>query len=332
MGKIPLITVSGTNYDIGFLIGSKLKKDIKFIVDSLIDKNLSKKKLDSYLTKSKKYLDYTNAYFPNLINELKGMSDGSGVSFDKLFLLNLEELFLDYERCTSIVLRDRNKIFLYNNEDFDKIFNNRLAIVNVKLNSGVNFLSIGFPGLLLGSSVSINSYNLIQAINSLCPKDNRLGVPKNFIARAILECKNINDAINLIARDNRASGYNHVLIQEDQIINIECTAKNYFVSIPDDLLIYTNHYVFSSFKDAEKLKNSIGRYNYAKKTLNSHKLNKDLIKKVIGSHDKKYPICDHGNKKSNSCTLASIFIDCKTLKMCVSNGNVCKNKYNEYSL
>lgn len=336
---IPLIEVTGDYYDIGCQIGSSLKKQIKKTVKfpAKVAKEHQFFKIDYFVEAAQKYFSYANKYFPNLISEVKGIADGSGQDFDMIWLLNVEEILIDdyFDKCTSIVLREENdKIYLYHNEDFEDYYANNLAIIKANINNKVKFLSLTFAGMLCGSSISVNSFGLVQGINSLHPRDYRVGVPKNFISRAILECKNIKEALDVIKIKERASGYNHILVQGNNIIDVETTATKFKVfNVKDNIFVHTNNYLYNKFLDSEELESSKARLSVAKEIINKNKLvDKNVIMRLLSYHDKKSAICKHKNKGFGESTLSSLIADSTDLKIYATKGNPCKNRHEVYSL
>jgi len=187
--------------------------------------------------------------------------------------------------------------------------------------------------MLPGSSVSLNSFGLVQGINSLHPRETRIGVPKNFISRAILEVDSIKGALKIIKNKERASAYNHILIQNNEAVDIETTANDYKVlKVKENVFVHTNHYLSKLSKFGEKPLRSEMRYNKAMEVLRNNPINQKAVLSILSNHENQFPICHHKTKLDSDVTLASFIIDCKNLTMQVTNGNPCKNKYETYSL
>ncbi|CAL8135580.1 unnamed protein product [Orchesella dallaii] len=100
LNQIPVIHVYGTHYVIGYTIGRQCK--------SLIDSVLTKWKfyndviIEKFLTpEGKQIYDASLALctqkFSSYVDELKGMADGAGVPFYKLFLLHIDSLIVPPE-------------------------------------------------------------------------------------------------------------------------------------------------------------------------------------------------------------------------------------------
>ncbi len=336
MSKIPLVSVSGNHYEIGYQIGEALSKNIKRTINFPIEfaEKYLNGSLKDFINNSKKYLPYANKYFPEYVKELQGIAKGSGQDFDLIWLLNVEEALIDFKpsKCTSIILRDNENIYLYHNEDYLGVFKNNISIIKANINNKIKFLSFTFAGMIPGFSVSLNSYGLIQGINSLHPLNTRLGVPKIFIARAILDCKNVKEAINVFNIKERAAADHHNLIQGKQAFSIETTPNKYKIfNVNRNYFVHTNNYLYPKFRDSEILHRSIGRLNKARESLKLSP-NRERALLIMKDHSKISPICRHKKKDGYDVTLSSMIVDCKNLVLYATNGNPCKNKYYEYKL
>ncbi len=85
-----LLTVNGTNFECGFQIGKALKNSIhtRLKIFKISDKEVIKAKY-----KLQKVHNLCNKKYPQLIDELKGMAEGSEVDYWKLLLFCPEFLW-----------------------------------------------------------------------------------------------------------------------------------------------------------------------------------------------------------------------------------------------
>ena len=76
---------------------------------------------------------------------------------------------------------------------------------------GIGFTSFYSPGLLPGHTFAVNDAGLVQAINHIRPHDQTAGIPRHFIARAVLGSADLDAALSVLSRRDRASGFHHNL-------------------------------------------------------------------------------------------------------------------------
>ncbi|MBI5391693.1 hypothetical protein HZB00_01695 [Candidatus Woesearchaeota archaeon] len=322
MEKVPCIETRGDYYEQGFQMGEVWKNKLPSILNQVFNAAVktncySLSVLEQY---AQKYLSYTKKHFPQFIQEIQGIADGSNQEFKKIWLLNVEEVSFDkqLDHCTSVVLKERdNSYSVVHNEDFDILFKNNVSVIKSK-----DCTSLAFVGMIPGSSVSKNKFGLIQAVDSLHPKDYKTGVPKNIICRAVLEAHSIEQASKIINTKQRASACNHILLQKGRGINIETTAEEIHSQKIHDLFIHTNHYLNPLFKDAYPLLGSKGRYAQLRTALKNPTARS--IHVLLASHNKESPICRHAVK--DEATIASIEANTKKSYFKVIPGNPCTNK------
>lgn len=97
---IPVLHVKGTHYEVGYNIGKCFASQIKSFCT--LSPALKVVVLSVYETKTgrdmyEEYLDVTREHFPEYVEEIRGMSDGSGVSFEHLFLLHIRNELITCE-------------------------------------------------------------------------------------------------------------------------------------------------------------------------------------------------------------------------------------------
>ncbi len=342
--KIPFIEVSGDNYEVGYQIGKKFKKQIAKTVKipEIVATEHKLFKIGYFEKLSSKYFPYANKYFPDIINEIKGIADGANQDFEKIWLLNVEEVIFDryFDKCTTIVARTtNNRIIVGHNEDFHKDFLDNMAMIKVSLNNGVDFLSLIFTGMLAGSSISINSSGITQIINSVSHNDTRIGIPKNFIARKALEAKGINEILSYLKIKERASGYSYNLIKDNEVYCIETSAvQNKVMKIKTPNFVHTNCYVSDLSKDLEKAIYSIRRKELIENLFKKYKnVDEKVIKNILNIKSKIYNgkevvICHNNIKNEEDMTLATAFTEIGSNIISVIKDPSRNNKCDEYSL
>ena len=302
--QFPVVKASGTHYEVGFAIGQTLREVIqKFLLEN---KKVFKKNFARYLSESQKFLTVTVKYFPQYIEELEGLAKGAAVSFEELFLVNNREiadhslLSAELGHCTIVAIPQNGGYLVGHNEDWDIDALDHLYLADVNIN-GTKMYGLNYVYNIIGDSVAVNNYGLIEAVNELYHDDEQVGVPKNFVARAILDCKTLEEAEELMQRIPRASGFNHVLVQGSRLWNIESSAKEYVIEkIEGQKFVHTNHYLTELKRIDKGNQESVARYDKVKQLLTD--INSiDDMKRILS--DRTGPrICREG-------TIGSVIID-----------------------
>lgn len=217
-----------SHYDLGFQIGQKLKTQIQ--KRHVVDSN----------PKIEKCLELCKKHVPEYVEELKGLAGGADVAFEQIFHMNCQ----DYtQRCTTAVFKLKNKYFVAHNEDWWEGDSSDLYVAKITLGSQT-ILGLGYACELLGSAICMSSTGIVQAVNSLAHKNNKIGIPKNFVARKILDSQSTSEVADILQTLPRASGYNHIIAFGTDIYNIESTADKIDVQkITAFPFVHTNHYL-----------------------------------------------------------------------------------------
>lgn len=325
--KIPhIILKAKNNYDLGYQIGNKLKKHIQRSLARKIN-HISNPILSQNIKKSYQYLLTTNKYFPLYVKELEGLAYGAEVSFDQIFLVNCREIYddLDQQRCTTVAVPYQNGYVIGHNEDWEQ--GGDIYIFTVTLDNMVIF-GLNYFTEIMGNAICVNSHSTVQAINDLAHTGNKIGVPKNFIARDILSKRSIEQIISVFSYCPRASGFNHVILtKERRLFNVESTAEKIEIQeIGQEKFIHTNHYL-GKLRMYERWPHNRAfiRYKKAKQLIKVVNTIED-VKRFLRKNDG-YPI-----SIMNDETNASIVINMQDHSVEIAFGNNPKTKYTQYKI
>ena len=194
--RLPYYEISGTYAEVGEFLGTTFRQSIQ---ESIAKRKKDIQNYESYLTKSQQCFDITKQYFPNLIIETEGIAKGADVPVIDYFFINNREVYDEAEaydkmhaanpdHCTVVAGFDINNVTLTvgHNEDWSKDAQDQIYILKATIGE-TTFIGLNYNVTVPGVSASINNYGLIQCVNDLYQKNTKIGVPKNYLARAILE-------------------------------------------------------------------------------------------------------------------------------------------------
>ena len=329
MKRIRVIQAEGSSYEIGLEIGKQTKKEIAKLLSKTERVSTDKKEItDAY----KGYLEHLRK-FPAIIDELNGIADGAGVSFDSIARLNITELERHKrdDACSTVIVMADDKFIVGHNEDGN--LNDDVYILRVKFPDGTRMVSLNYYGSLMGIAVNINSHGLIMLCNALKPSDAGIGLPKRAVDRLLAGCKSINGCINLLEKLPRASGQNFVLINGDEAVSVETSAKKTSVNKIKKNYYHCNNYLEQNLKHLEALDRGAGsfkRSGVAARMVSSLG-SLDDIRELLSSHENQpMSICVHEYRDMK--TLASVFIDLNNKSVLVGHGNPCMSVLEELNV
>lgn len=324
MKKFDYLEVKGSHKDVGKAIGLKFRKEIQ---NRVFDRQKEISNYSEFLKRSEPYYKVTKERFPGLVEELEFMAYAAGVGVSDLFSINNREVYdqEQSEHCTVAVSFNGGGALVGHNEDWKSASSNALYFLKAIIGD-TTFSGLQYKVTIPGVAATMNSWGLVQCINDLY-QETQIGVPKNFLARAVLETKTLDEAENLLKNTKRASGFNHVLIQGNEIRNVEIAGDKLVVErVVNKPYVHTNHYLSNNMELLEKFhtKSSEARYERAKKLIKSNMTEKEMEKLLSDTKNKRYPIC------REDATLGSLIFLPKNKEVYVCYGHPCEGKYLKY--
>lgn len=319
----PYLEVSGTYQDLGFAIGQKFKNQLQ---QSLKIRQQKISNYPNYLKLVEPYFKLTERFFPQYIEEARALSLAADIPLLDFFLMNTREIFEEASGHCTIAVSFNNGAVVGHNEDWDNIEAiNHLYVLKATVN-GTTFLGLQYIGAL-GVSATMNNWGLVQCINGLSAGV-AVGVPKNFIARAILEAKSLDEAEKIIRTAPCASGFNHVLVQNHEVRNFELSGnligETKLINHP---FVHTNHFLTPELQNHKELESpsSRPRYARAKELARNNMSKKDMIALLSDKTNSKYPIC------REDATIGSVILLPEKKEVWICYGHPCAGEFVKYT-
>ncbi|TFH35771.1 MAG: hypothetical protein E4G99_06545 [Anaerolineales bacterium] len=351
---ITLIDAYGSHEQIGQQIGEACKNQIRQMITTyreLIENSHDRLKLswDKAVLQSRKYQPFTAEYLPQYLQELEGMAQGAGVALEDLMVLNsMEGIVTDalHLKCTSFGVSGEHSadghVLLAHNEDWSPEDEASVYLVRARPSGEPAFLALTYGGLI--PNIGFNDAGIGQCCDSVYPNDSRLGIPRIFVARAVLACRTLSEALSAAVIHKRAAGYNHLIGHASgELYNIEVSARQFATHYAQDgIIAHTNHYLDFRLQEIEVQPESL---------LRSHvRLNRAtrLLRTMAPHSPKTYAqiLADHVNRPNSICchdidtpvaferskTIASVIIDLTDGRMHVAVGSPCQSRYQQFDL
>ena len=246
---LPVLRVSGTNYEIGFQVGQHFKERIKNTLDYSPIFKVNKiwdKKNPERLKKVKKI---SEKYFPQYMEELRGYAEGSGIEFHDIFIHNYSHMPRAND-CSTGIFKYENKTLIAHNEDAHPIIGKNAYFLFEKLENGPSFLVYSYPGILPGVAFGFNSNGIFFCCNALPDPTKSVGLSRIFLGRNMFEQKTIEDSLLAAQRYTPRSGgvnYNVVSLKTNSAVNLETTGNASYRTDIADRFFHTNHYISEGF-------------------------------------------------------------------------------------
>lgn len=172
--------------------------------------------------------DRSRATLPDIWAEIEGLAEGLRMDVNDVFMWNCrgDLLHKTSDGCTSLAWRSADGArWVAHNEDGDPYLRGRCRMVDVQPDGAPGYLSFYYPGSLPGHTFGASRSGLVQTINNVRVRQRHAGIPRMLLARAILDCAGLDDALALLNDQPRAGGFHHTLASahDSRMFSIEAT-------------------------------------------------------------------------------------------------------------
>jgi len=253
---LPILHLNGTPYENGAYHGRIMKSRISTLVA------LWKKDIESHyqipadrfikmFLDSTDYINTIKKWTPELLEEIKGISVGSGIDFNTIFAFQLvDEIWTNARsiniphHCTSVGVnnfkKDSSANYIAQNIDITPFYHGFEILLDIKdVDTGSRTLVTSFAGYIgangLNKHIGITENTLSDLKSSLD------GLPVCCIARKVLKISSFEEAVNFIKKVKHASGQNYILGSRHDIISLECASDLVTEYWPDSTKTFTYH-------------------------------------------------------------------------------------------
>ena len=307
----PLIEVAGGAYEMGRQHGEKagalVKKYLVWI------ERITGEPRDRLCRNAMSFLPAMERLSPKLVEEIRGLADGAGISFPEAVLCQARaEASHSWDGgCTAFALRGEatagGMVLAGQNQDLEPEYADVAILLRVRPNDGrPRALMFTFAGQL--GYAGMNEYGVSHFANALYGFKWRSGLPHYPLKRLILEQNSVQEAIGLLEKHRTCSAANLVLADGrggigDVEVRPECTVI--YDDDHADRRLHTNHYLTSRFVRFEDnhLSDSRPRLERIRALVSQAwgKIDVDTMKEFLADHQgDPGGICRHGERGMHS--------------------------------
>ena len=341
---IPLIETGGTPYEIGFDVGHGARDQIQAAAAST-RADFARSNDERVVERIGAYVTATEQVVPEIVEELRGTAQGSGVSFAELFVMNataeLNQEVGRFEECTVVGITQAGTadgtVLLAHNEDALAGWAGLTYLIRAEPKNAPAFAAFTYAGLLLHQGV--NAAGLGSVGNALYARDARPGIPKLFLYRRAIAQRTIEDAIRTVTDERRAFGNNHLFANaEGDIYDVEVSGCHWALHhAGNSFLAHANHFVsptLTHLDQQEDLLNSRLRQQRVERLVDAawgtHTA--ECLRAIMADHAN-YPksVCKHHTPESDLTygTIGSVVIDVGNRMLWACSGNPCRGEWRE---
>jgi isopenicillin-N N-acyltransferase-like protein len=358
----PVVDLSGKPYEMGYQHGSALKPQVQGNIQkvfALMNKYSQANERAVVLRAAKKFVQPTERWSPEIVEEIRGIADGAAVTFEEAFALNcLSELSMnigDFSNplgctcfCAQAPTTKDGELFIGQNQDLWAPWcRDYFSILKITPSVGPRIAMTTLAGMV--GMVGLNSEGLSIVGNGLSIKGNQIGVPIMLFMRRALQQRTIGDVVGLLTKSERASPLNLLVGDSNgEFYDFELAAKDYETFyIGEGSYAHSNNCWSPRLKEKETVQDGIFypdtvvRVNRMRKLLrtNEGSVGFDELKSFLSDHVN-YPrsICRHpdpsipeGQWQDQWETTASVIMEPRKSRLWIAAGNPCEEGYAQYN-
>ena len=341
MANFPLISLLGTAAERGQQYGEAAKEKICINIafyKALFETYGVSWKQAKLVAKS--FEASIQNYLPWAIEEMHGIAVAAGVSYEDILTINCrsEVLFALPDGCSTFgvlpELTENNHTLLA--QTWDWLAGARASTVVLKVQSPTEPEAIicAEAGMLGGKG--LNSCGIGVCLNALSVGHGTVGVPLHIMYRKILGQNTISNALDQIAKPQRAGSGCFVLGSSSGfLMSVEFTPENFDVLMPvNEPLCHTNHYLSGILRAGDSFKRDLTdtfvRLNRLKRLCSGFRGQYTIAKvfEYLSDHAN-YPdsICSHEDSADPEgkrlCTIYAMAMDLNEKTLWITSGNPC---------
>jgi hypothetical protein len=254
-GPLEVVTLEGSPYQRGLAHGRLLRDRIGETM-SLWEREYVQDAFgmhaDDFALEVERQTDFypeIKRWTPELLDELKGIADGSGVDFRRLYAFNLADECYEIEsprpeHCSSIAVwpAQDGPALAAQSLDIEPYWDGHQLLQRHVDEDGTVTLVSSYAGCI--GMNGMNSHGVGVCMNSLSElRPGRSGLPVTMVIRGALRAASAAEAAAFLAEVPHATGQNYVVAGRDGVRDLECSAgaaAPYMADQTAGVLMHTN--------------------------------------------------------------------------------------------
>ncbi|RLI36616.1 hypothetical protein DRO55_03195 [Candidatus Bathyarchaeota archaeon] len=313
------VELEGSPREIGYKRGRIFRDLIRSIAEARLTKITGARRRD-HMEMALRIESVLNETYPELVEELRGMAEGSNLDYEDILMLNA--WWDNPIGCSNVALTETSKgPALGSTLDIGR--SPYLAMMLFKPEKGYSFIHVASPGLL-GVARAMNEAGLCLGGSSVKATDMGMGFPRYALYRVVIQyCSTVEESIRLFERfrEGYRNPANVILLDKDgNAAVVEQTNTRVAVRWAEDGgVACTNHYVEEETRrlqrparteeEVKRLRNSIARYkrlvNFIRRADRENPV--ESLKRILRSHGRG-GLCQHGGFGRLHATVAFIML------------------------
>lgn len=261
---MPVITVHGEGYAAGYMHGKLLQEEVRSIMSSLgaaiTEGGAGGVLARGVLLRKAHQLDER---IPEIYRqEMQGVADGAGVSYNEVLLMNTYDDLVYLAGCSSIAVErgEKNAPALVHGRNLDYDVEGLADMGVIIRYADKDVLSVAFPGYI-GALTGVNDAGITLGSLTSEIAETKLDIPTGVLYRMVLEnARTIDDAERILSERKTTIGNNVAITSagENAVAVFEMTPSSITRRDGEGYIVATNHFIANEYAGAQEEMIGIG--------------------------------------------------------------------------
>jgi len=356
MKRFPLIHIKGsTSYERGRQYGLQAKDGIMSCIRGykVHFKSLAGVAWEEIKEKSLLYIKMAEKEMPDILEEARGVADGSGTDFSEIMALNCRYEVLNHpakkksieeNECTTYAVlpesMEGGKMVFGQNWDYRPFTLDHTLLLHIEEEDGMRIMGLAEAGSLMRNGFNTKGVGVCASSLKSRYDSHEIGLPTTFLRRRILKSGSLEEAEGLIRSWKRSVSNNFLIAsQNGTAADFEVIPDKEYKLLPSEgILTHANHFLADRSVEASRSPKFRGERLEELLRKRQGKITIDYIKECLRDHQG-WPesICTHtppGNTDINLMwqTNASMLYDFSESTLHLCYGPPCEGEYLTYRL
>lgn len=363
MPPIRVLELAGQPYEMGRQHGVAYAAEIRQLAEERIELSGTEKWAGRRVSRAdimalgEACLAHHQAYAPDLMEELRGISDATGVELTELVILNGFTDFIDVvyntgaakvsqpahpaaDNCTAFIVSPKataqGQGFFGQTWDMHATATPFVILLHGQPAGGLRFLTLTIIGCV--GMIGMNEAGIAIGINNLMSGDGQVGVTWPFVVRKALAQDNLDDALACITEATLSGGHNYLLADASgRGFNVEAmSTRREVTEVTAGSLVHTNHCLAGCNINVERERlpesrlSTETRLSRAEQLLQPGRITLDDLFALTRDHGASSGICVHPTAPLYLESCAAAIMRPATKELWATWGPPCENEYERF--
>lgn len=376
MSKVRVLRAGGSPYEMGYIHGKTFAKEIGELTEERLRLSCDpfwtagrQVTLDDVLELGRACLSHHWAFAPDLMEEMQGMAEATGIGLNELVIMNgftdfvdvvanpeamghhhtngpLPGVAVDGGGCTAFVVdastAGDGRGYLGQTWDMHASATPYVLLLDLRPDDGPALITFTITGCV--GMIGMNEHGVAVGINNLLGADGRPGVHWVYVVRKMLAQRSVERALEVLQRAQLSGAHNYLLMGPTASgdwrgFDVEQMATRAAVTPVDSFYVHTNHCLISEMCQVERPRKAVSqastqaRQAQAAQYLGEHSgaITVDTLKALTRFHDgDNLSVCAHVQPGYEVESSGACIMAPQTRELWALWGNPCQNDYEAF--